>query len=83
MGATVDTMRTAKMMVLDEGMTVRRVATDLEIPRATLTRYVREAKLFRLLRLYINQQHTNLSSQMTRKTCSSNTCSQHLDSIMG
>ena len=38
------TMRTATMMVIEEGQSVRKVSSDLQIPRTTLTRYVNEAK---------------------------------------
>ena len=42
---SAEVMKTAVQMVLCEGLSVRQTAIDLEIPRATLTRYVKEARL--------------------------------------
>lgn len=41
---SADVMRTAVRMVIVEGLSVRQVASDLEIPRSTLARYVHEAQ---------------------------------------
>lgn len=41
---SADVMKTAVRMVIVEGLSVREVASDLEIPRSSLTRYVTEAR---------------------------------------